>query len=135
MADNPSLRVSDADRDLTSARLREAYAEGRLTTEELHERTDAAFAARTAADLALLTVDLPAPAVALPMPARSPAALARRAELRRIWTGWASMAVVLTAIWVLTALTSSSVPIFWPAWPLGLVGVACVVRSRTRRPH
>ena len=33
-----SIRVSDADRDRVTARLREHFAEGRLTSDELDER-------------------------------------------------------------------------------------------------
>jgi Domain of unknown function (DUF1707)/Cell wall-active antibiotics response 4TMS YvqF len=55
----PELRVSDADRDATVVRLREAGGEGRLTLEELAERVEAADAARTRADLDALTADLP----------------------------------------------------------------------------
>ena len=65
----PELRVSDADREATVVRLREAGGEGRLTLEELAERVERADAARTRGDLDALTADLPvstAPAVALP---------------------------------------------------------------------
>jgi hypothetical protein len=55
----PELRVSDADREATVMRLREAGGEGRLTLEELAERVEAADAARTRADLDALTADLP----------------------------------------------------------------------------
>jgi hypothetical protein len=53
-------RASDAEREATVVRLREAAAEGRLTVEELSERIDAAYAATTAAELEPLTADLPA---------------------------------------------------------------------------
>jgi hypothetical protein len=52
-------RASHADRELVVERLREAAGEGRLSIDELDERLDAAFAARTYADLAVLTSDLP----------------------------------------------------------------------------
>jgi hypothetical protein len=54
-----SMRVSDADRDRAIAELSEHYQAGRLTTEELEDRTGRALAARTAADLAALFTDLP----------------------------------------------------------------------------
>ena len=53
-------RASDAEREETVTRLREAAADGRLTVEELTERIDAAYAATTLADLEPLTADLPA---------------------------------------------------------------------------
>ena len=66
---HPELRVSDADREATVVRLREAGGEGRLTLEELAERVERADAARTRADLDALTADLPASAGAVRMPA------------------------------------------------------------------
>ena len=41
------IRVSDADRERVTARLREHFAEGRLTREELDERITAALSAKT----------------------------------------------------------------------------------------
>ncbi len=59
MASEPSLRIGDAERDAVAAELREHYAHGRLTLEELNERLDAAFAAKTQRDLNRLISDLP----------------------------------------------------------------------------
>jgi hypothetical protein len=81
-----TLRVSDADRDRAIAELSEHFQAGRLSTEELEDRTARALQARTAADLAALFTDLPrqqppapgatqapAPAPAgSPLPARLP---------------------------------------------------------------
>jgi uncharacterized protein DUF1707/cell wall-active antibiotic response 4TMS protein YvqF len=53
-------RASDAEREAVVARLRRAAEEGRLTVEELAERVDAAYAAKTQAELEPLTADLPA---------------------------------------------------------------------------
>ena len=54
-----SLRASDADREQFVEALRRHHAEGRLTTEELSERTERAYAARTFGDLDALAADLP----------------------------------------------------------------------------
>jgi hypothetical protein len=62
VSEPPELRVSDADREATVVRLREAGGEGRLTLEELAERVERADSARTRADLDALTADLPATA-------------------------------------------------------------------------
>jgi hypothetical protein len=51
--------VGDADRDATAAQLREHYAAGRLTLDELNERLEQTFAARTGADLNAVMRDLP----------------------------------------------------------------------------
>ncbi len=53
------IRVSDAERDAAAAELREHYAAGRLSVDELDERISQAFAARTRGDLAAVTGDLP----------------------------------------------------------------------------
>ena len=53
------LRVSDAERDAAAAELREHYAAGRLSLDELNERISQAFAARTRGDLSAVTHDLP----------------------------------------------------------------------------
>jgi len=59
MATGYNVRVGDADREATAAQLREHYADGRLTLEELNERLDQAFAAKTKADLNTVMRDLP----------------------------------------------------------------------------
>ena len=59
MATGFNVRVGDADREATAAELREHYASGRLTLEELNERLDQAFAAKTRADLNTVMRDLP----------------------------------------------------------------------------
>ncbi len=55
-----SLRVSDAERDETLRTLGEHAAVGRLTLDELEERSGRALAAKTRGELATLTSDLPA---------------------------------------------------------------------------
>ena len=70
------LRASHADREQVVGTLKAAFVQGRLTKDELDARAGQAFAARTYAELAALTADLPAgPAVAQPA-ARSAAELA-----------------------------------------------------------
>ena len=59
MAETPDVRASDADRERTAEVLRHAAGEGRITVDELDERIDRAFAARTSGELAELTADLP----------------------------------------------------------------------------
>ncbi|MBB2911809.1 hypothetical protein FHS43_003082 [Streptosporangium becharense] len=55
------LRIGDAEREVTVTALREHYAQGRLTREELDERLGLALSARTGRDLALVGADLPRP--------------------------------------------------------------------------
>lgn len=59
------LRVSYEDRDRVAEELRLAAGDGRLTAEELDERLEVALTARTYADLASVTRDLPSGAGAM----------------------------------------------------------------------
>ncbi len=63
MARRSTLRASDAERERIAEQLRHATAEGRLLTEELEERLEAAFAARTYGELDAVVADLPGAAV------------------------------------------------------------------------
>lgn len=157
-AARPELRASDADRERAVEVLREGFSQGRLTAEEFHERVDTAYAAKTVAQLADLTADLPPRP---PGPAReadpgdpsypgdsggvvaggghwqpvgSPHRDVRRSdrsELQRIWGGWASMTIVLSTIWLLTGI-SGGFSDFWPIWPVGVFGAVCLARTVNR---
>lgn len=59
MAADFSMRASDQDRETAVTVLRDAYAVGRLETEEFDQRVDAAYAAVTWGELDHLTADLP----------------------------------------------------------------------------
>jgi hypothetical protein len=79
--DREDLRIGDAERDETTAALREHFAQGRLTREELDERLDLALTARTAGELARVATDLPAP------PGRAPGPRPRRTRGPRPYGG------------------------------------------------
>jgi hypothetical protein len=64
------LRASDEERERVAAALREHCAAGRLTLEELSERLEEAYRARTAGELETVLRELPAEAS--PRPRRSP---------------------------------------------------------------
>jgi Domain of unknown function (DUF1707) len=66
MAAGYNVRVGDAEREATAAQLREHFADGRLTLDELNERLDQTFAAKTRTDLNTVMVDLPYSASAGP---------------------------------------------------------------------
>jgi hypothetical protein len=59
MATGYNIRVGDADREATASQLREHYADGRLTLDELNERLDQTFAAKTRFELNAVMRDLP----------------------------------------------------------------------------
>jgi Domain of unknown function (DUF1707) len=53
------LRIGDAERDVAMDQLREHFAAGRLTLDELTERIDGALAAKTQTQIDALMADLP----------------------------------------------------------------------------
>jgi hypothetical protein len=122
-----SLRASDADREQFVAALRQHHAEGRLTAEELAERTERAYAARTFGDLDALAADLPParpPARApgwdpsaddLPRRMRPPAPrrAAAKANLLRSVLWYGMLSLVLVVVWL-----ASGRDYFWPVWPI-----------------
>jgi hypothetical protein len=113
-----SLRASDADREQFVEALRRHHAEGRLTVEELTERTERAYAARTLGDLDALGGDLPPlqrPA-AIPAPGAQPPAprqAAARAALLRSVLWYGLLSLVLLVVWAM-----SGRDYFWPIWPI-----------------
>jgi uncharacterized membrane protein len=69
--DDPTrLRISDAERHQVAEILREAAGEGRLDIDELDQRLEATYAARTYADLVPITLDLPSHPYHRPAPVR-----------------------------------------------------------------
>ena len=58
MGDLPEIRATDADRERTANVLRRSGANGQLTVDELGERVEAAYAAKTRGDLERLVQDL-----------------------------------------------------------------------------
>lgn len=120
----PALRASDAEREQVSRQLSEHAAAGRLTPEELDERLDAAYAARTHGELAALLADLPgAPLPAARDPQRE---LARARLVQRAGVGVISIAIAI-GIWAAAGAQGS----FWPVWVILLV-VAGLARNAWR---
>ncbi len=119
----PALRASDAERERTATQLREHTAAGRLTTDELDERLDAAYAARTVGDLDALVADLPAaPAGAAPPPVpRSPG----HDRLLHIGGGAGHARAIGVAVWHATGADGS----FWPKWVLLACGIRVAVAA------
>jgi hypothetical protein len=89
-----SLRASDADRERVAVSLRDHAVAGRLTTDELDDRTGRALAARTRGELRALMTDLPSEAT----PARSVALLLSRGALT------VAVGIVIVTIAILWAL-------------------------------
>src|SRR5271165_5563581 len=114
MADPPEIRVSDQERERVAEEIRQHYAVGRLTEEEMTERVQSAYAARTQRDLDTLRHDLPR------LPAsrtveRAELAERRRALQRHLIQRSGSAFVpffICLVIWVAAGATGS----FWPIW-------------------
>ena len=133
--DHPSgsLRVSDADRDRAIAELSEHYQAGRLTTEELEDRTGRALQARTAADLAALFTDLPRRRAPVTSAAASAPASPARSWPARSWPARVPVApFAVLAVVVALAVLSGHPHIAWVP-VLVLIVVRLLVGGRGRR--
>jgi hypothetical protein len=116
------LRVGDADRDRAAADLGEHFALGRLSADEHAERVDAAWTARTRADLDVLFHDLP---VARPTASPVPWAGAERRQRPR---GWRPVPFVPLAILLVVLSVVTGAP-FWVA----IFVLGCGLFSRAHR--
>ena len=113
------LRVSDADRERIAERLRLAAGEGRITADELEERLERAFGARTAGELEPLVADLP-----------TSRPVGERRSTRRPDLGpFVLVSLMLVGIWALTGMGY-----FWPVWPIAGWGISFVGPGRLRGP-
>jgi Flp pilus assembly protein TadB len=120
---DPTLRVSDRERDDVVTLLRDHAADGRLTAEELDERVERALHARTGTELDGLLADLP-----YRRPERQ-----QRQERRDAFRGlsWlAAIAVLLVSIWLVTGAGY-----FWPVWIIGFMAFSLFKRGRLRGAH
>src|SRR5690349_15495315 len=102
------LRVSHADRDQAIDTLKSAFVHGQLTKDELGTRAGQALTARTYADLAALTADLPPcpPCPPAARPARPPAAARRRPLARAAAKSGACLITAAAAMWVFALLVA-----------------------------
>jgi hypothetical protein len=88
------LRVSDADRDMALAELSEHFQAGRLTADEMQERTDQALKARTGKELSSIMADLP-----VVRPGASVAPVSKEPERRGLhWTPVTTAALVAIVV-------------------------------------
>ena len=101
-AGRDQFRAGHADREQVIVTLKDAYVHGRLTKDEFDARTSRALIARTYADLALLTADIP-PAQVAARPAHPPLPAHRR-PLARATAQSISCLVLMTAAWWVASL-------------------------------
>ncbi len=138
MPQNPEMRASDQDREQFAEILRENYAQGRLTQEELNERLDAVYETRTLGGLQEITADLPAHDLYdLPLPAgqssvpvaRTPGEVERYGGLRAGWVAWATVNLISLSTWLIVCVTSGHLLYPWFLWTLGPWGAVLLART------
>lgn len=110
------MRASDAERERAAETLRRHHADGRLTTDELEERTERAYAATTLGDLDQLFLDLPR--IRAPQGERQP---------RRFSVWPPAVFVMIVAVLVAIAAVTTT-HLLWLAWPLMLFLIFRVAR-------
>lgn len=117
------MRASDRDRDMAAQTLSEAYAVGRLSSAEFHERCAAAHSARTWGELLDLTAHLPASQPSgLPADTdtrrRRPSRPGRRACGHLVWTCLLVLAAGLVgrvfpaAVWAIALVSMIPIVLF-----------------------
>jgi Domain of unknown function (DUF1707) len=134
------IRISDADRERVTARLREHFAEGRLSGEELEERISAALSAKTFRDLRHLMADLPDPAPVPPTRQSPPWAVRRGPVFRRgprilplaVFVLIAAL-VIPGAGWLFLAFLKLILVLWLTACLAGIVAAAWLRRHLRRR--
>jgi hypothetical protein len=110
MSDQSGLRVSDAEREQAATDLRDHYAAGRLSSDELSDRLDAIYAAQTESELAGLRGDLPDL-----RPVKRSADPRRALARRRIYQDAGGVVIAnvgCVGVWA----ASGGHAAFWPAW-------------------
>lgn len=133
----PSGRLPEPERDQLADAVAEAFAEGRLTKDELDARIELVFTANTKADgdsaLAGLPIrtsfgDGPIQAEVLPslhhVEAHKPMAPHGGA-----WGSWLLTGIVCLVIWVVTSIAAGSALSFWPGWVIGPWGAVLLARQ------
>ena len=130
------MRAADADRQATVDRLRKAHDDGRLSLAEYDERVQAAYAARTYADLMLLTADLPdvqhppavshqwVPAAAASTPLSTPLSTPPRRDVgglvwRIVGSTWFTVSLINILIWGIICIATTDWIYPWWIWVAG----------------
>jgi hypothetical protein len=128
--ESSELRVSDQQREHAAEQLRDHFAAGRLSEDELSERVQAAYSARTDEQLRAPLADLPRLPVS---PQQRKQELAqRRGQLQRRLIqetgGGLALFAVCVVVW---AASGSHRGMFWPIW-VALVTVLPLLRNGWR---
>ncbi|HEX6338192.1 MAG TPA: DUF1707 domain-containing protein [Jiangellaceae bacterium] len=157
MVQPSQMRASDDDRDRIAGVLRDAHAEGRLTQDELVDRLDSTYQARTYQELDRIVADLPLarsqgalarvrqqPISAPPPPpgpVRAKARRAARVSLNTAWWFWGIAVGINVVIWTILSIAEQNAQYPWPLWVAGPWGVVLLAgelayrRGDARRPQ
>ena len=135
-AGRDQLRAGHADRDHVVEALKDAFVDGRLTRDEFGARTGRALAARTRADLAALTADLPdlpsRPAAAPAGPGRPPAPVRRWPLARATAKSAFCLVLAFASMWTGAMIdVETPGPNLYDAWPklLYLLGLILIITA------
>ncbi len=124
------LRCSDADRDRVVDLLRGHAAVGRLTVDELDERSAAALSARTNGELSALLRDLPdGPPPTSSLPARKPPRLPGKYHFAETWRAPSDPQTTMTEL-----MTYVAPPLAVAGYRLVERGPYRLVFSKSHRP-
>ncbi|WP_166137979.1 DUF1707 SHOCT-like domain-containing protein [Nocardioides ochotonae] len=134
-----ALRASDGDRAAVQQLLAQAYAEGRLDHDELEERSAAADALKTYAEIPALVLDLVPITVTVKSGLRVPmrvedvrreAARRYEADRRAAILAFIGPTLICWAVWVATSFGSGHFEPYFP-WPLIVMAATLVNLLRT----
>ena len=138
MSLEPTLRISDAEREQTVAALGVHLSVGRLTMAEFENRLDTVYAATTRAELDAVLADLPATTLrSRTTPERVSFAPPQWAPWVS-WVPWTLTGLICLLIWIATSAADGHLHYFWPFWVIGPWGATLLVHTaiaRTRPPN
>jgi hypothetical protein len=126
------LRAGQADREQVIGTLKTAFVHGQLTRDELDTRAGQALTARTYADLAALTADIPAADIPAAAGPACPPAPARRRPLARAAAGSGGCLIIASAaIWANPLLDPGARSAPYASWAalMALLAVVAVVAA------
>ncbi len=132
MAGRAAMRASDAERETVAERLRKAAGEGRLLTEELEQRLEVAFSARTYGQLSALLRDLPGQGLTVPARGRGLRVARSAAAITLALAG--TIAALVAVIFLLTGVFAGW--LLWLAvgwWFIGRRRRRCLPNGRYTR--
>lgn len=128
------LRASHADREHVIGTLKAAFVQGRLTKDELDLRISQTFAARTYAELARVTIDIPAALIAASAPPNTARARPRPPMNNAAKSGISVAIAVVTLVLAAYLTDGQALFVFVPFYSAALlVALAQVLDSRHQK--